>query len=137
MSSAHLTYAHTSWAISDLFAGVFTKPSRPPARFERSVDIPTTSLAFDLVIESLRRQLEQCGQVASAELLPCLLPDSSTVSEMPMDDGAMAQRRKNQAAMRLLEEWLADESGYDEVVWPRVKKAIQENRPSYRSRFDE
>jgi hypothetical protein len=39
------------------------------------------------------------------------------------------------AAIRLLDKWLADESGYDEDVWPRVKVAIEENRLSYRPRF--
>jgi hypothetical protein len=45
------------------------------------------------------------------------------------------QKARNQAAISLLNRWLADESGYDEKVWPIVKKAIEENRPSYRKRF--
>jgi hypothetical protein len=45
--------------------------------------------------------------------------------------------QRNLAAIKLLEEWLADESGYDEKVWPVVRKAIEENRASYRSRFSE
>jgi hypothetical protein len=36
---------------------------------------------------------------------------------------------------KLLDTWLADESGYDERVWPVLKKAIEQNRPSYRKRF--
>jgi hypothetical protein len=44
---------------------------------------------------------------------------------------------KNEAAIRLLEKWLADDSGYDEEVWPRVKAAIEENRLSDRKRFTE
>jgi len=39
--------------------------------------------------------------------------------------------------MKLLDSWMADESGYDERVWPRLKKAIEENRTSYRKRFDD
>lgn len=35
----------------------------------------------------------------------------------------------------LLREWLADESGYDERVWPTVKLAVEENRLSDRPRF--
>ena len=46
-----------------------------------------------------------------------------------------AQRRKNAAARRLLQEWLADESGYDEAVWPKIKQLIEENRLSARKRF--
>ena len=45
------------------------------------------------------------------------------------------QCRKNAAARRLLQEWLADESGYDEAVWPKVKQLIEENRLSARKRF--
>ena len=44
---------------------------------------------------------------------------------------------KNAAARALLREWLADESGYDEAVWPRVKQAIETNRLSSRPRFDD
>jgi hypothetical protein len=48
---------------------------------------------------------------------------------------AAAQRCKNAAARRLLQEWLADESGYDEAVWPKIKQLIEENRLSARKRF--
>ena len=47
-----------------------------------------------------------------------------------------AQRMKNEAAIQLIAEWLADESGYDEKTWPIVKKVIEENRLSYRRRFN-
>ena len=43
--------------------------------------------------------------------------------------------RDNSAAIKLLDTWLADESGYDERVWPIVKKMIEENRMSNRKRF--
>jgi hypothetical protein len=35
----------------------------------------------------------------------------------------------------LLDEWAADESGYEDEAWPRVKKAIDDNRLSSRSRY--
>jgi hypothetical protein len=44
---------------------------------------------------------------------------------------------KNQAAIRLLNEWLADESGYDEKNWPVVKEALAANHTSDRAVFDE
>jgi hypothetical protein len=50
-------------------------------------------------------------------------------------DEQAARRQKNEAARRLLHEWLADESGYDEEVWPQVKQIIEDNRMSMRSRF--
>jgi ferritin-like metal-binding protein YciE len=46
-----------------------------------------------------------------------------------------AQQAKNEAAVRLMKEWLKDESGYDEETWPRLKAAIEANRLSSRSRF--
>jgi hypothetical protein len=44
-------------------------------------------------------------------------------------------RRRQLAAIDLLNAWLADDSGYDERTWPELKKAIEENRTSYRRRF--
>ena len=41
---------------------------------------------------------------------------------------AAKQLAKNEAVIRLLEQWMADESGYDERTWPIVKRAIEENR---------
>ena len=46
-------------------------------------------------------------------------------------------RTKARKLMKLLDTWLADESGYDERVWPRLKKTIEENRLSLRKRFDD
>ena len=65
--------------------------------------------------------------------------DSSAASkkqgETPTVAEIAAQRQKNEAARRLLQEWLADESGYDEEVWPKVKQLIEDNRLSPRRRF--
>jgi hypothetical protein len=46
------------------------------------------------------------------------------------------QRAKNEAAQRLIREWLADDSGYDEATWPVARRAIEDNRLSPRPRFD-
>ena len=45
------------------------------------------------------------------------------------------QKGSNEGAIRLLNEWMADESGYDEKVWPVLKQAIEKNRLSRRKRF--
>jgi len=37
--------------------------------------------------------------------------------------------------MKLVKSWQAKDPGYDERVWPIVKKAIEENRLSARRRF--
>lgn len=44
---------------------------------------------------------------------------------------------KNQIAIGLLNAWLADESRYDEDVWPIVKAGIEEHRLSERKRFSD
>jgi len=40
-------------------------------------------------------------------------------------------------AIRLLSEWMADESGYDEGTWPELKTALDQDRLSFRRLFDE
>ncbi|TXT32318.1 MAG: hypothetical protein FD138_2084 [Planctomycetota bacterium] len=52
-------------------------------------------------------------------------------------DERRARSQENEAARKLLREWLNDTSGYDEETWPQAKKVIEENRLSPRSRFDE
>jgi hypothetical protein len=47
------------------------------------------------------------------------------------------QQSKNEAARQLLRTWLADESGYDEAVWPVAKRVIEANRLSVRPRFND
>lgn len=50
----------------------------------------------------------------------------------------VSTRRTNTRQLtKLLDSWLADESGHDERVWPRLEKAIEENRLSSRKRFDD
>lgn len=33
--------------------------------------------------------------------------------------------KKNEEAIRLLDEWLADESGYDGETWPHIKHELE------------
>jgi len=46
-------------------------------------------------------------------------------------------QNKPEAALKLLEEWLQDESGYDEETWPELKEALERDRLSERKLFDE
>ncbi len=67
-------------------------------------------------------------------------PRSSTATPEPRPDRAPgsdvdAQRAMNASAIRLLRDWMADESGYDEATWPLVKRTIEANRLSARPRF--
>jgi hypothetical protein len=47
------------------------------------------------------------------------------------------RRLKNKVAIQLLRSWLEDDSGYDEEVWLKAKKAIEENRLSIRNKFND
>lgn len=53
------------------------------------------------------------------------------------EPGRIAPSSQNAAAIRLLHQWLEDESGYDERVWPPLKEAIEEDRLSERKRFSD
>lgn len=49
--------------------------------------------------------------------------------------GIPSRRERHAAVIALLDKWLADESGYDENTWPRLKEQIEESRTSTRKRF--
>jgi Fic family protein len=42
----------------------------------------------------------------------------------------------NEKAIALVQSWLADKSGYDRRVWPRLARAIERNRLSSRRRLE-
>jgi len=66
------------------------------------------------------------------------LPDNNAIEASESSgDFAAVLRIKNEVAIRLLQEWMADESGYDETAWETVKKLIEENKLSNRGKFDE
>jgi hypothetical protein len=56
---------------------------------------------------------------------------SSPREARPYDD----LRGRNARALELLREWLADESGYDEEVFPVLKAELEADRLAYRRRF--
>jgi excisionase family DNA binding protein len=42
-----------------------------------------------------------------------------------------------QKLMRLLDQWMADESGHDEEMWPKLKAVLEQDRISSRPLFSE
>jgi hypothetical protein len=61
-------------------------------------------------------------------------PGIETASEQSpaLTNGADTNRQsRNQAAIRLLRKWMADDSGYDAKVWPSLKDAIERNRKRF------
>lgn len=47
---------------------------------------------------------------------------------VPPTADAEDRRGRNDAVIRLLDEWMADESGYDEEAWPLLKEALNRER---------
>jgi len=76
------------------------------------------------------------GQTASGAVtvLPWTTSDGEA-GTTPAEQGAAAIPSKNAAAIRLLDEWLADESGYDERAWPIAKSALEAARLGTRRLF--
>ena len=60
---------------------------------------------------------------------------AAAISTLEQQQPATAEAAK---AIALFKTWLADESGYDEKVWPRLKKALEQERKraGARSLFD-
>ena len=54
--------------------------------------------------------------------------------EQPKQESASTPERSREA-IELLDEWLADESGYDEETWPELKAALERDRLSDHSLF--
>jgi hypothetical protein len=52
----------------------------------------------------------------------------------PHDEGD-GRRRRNAAVIHLIQDWLADESGYDEETWDDLKAAMKESRRTSRNLF--
>ena len=44
------------------------------------------------------------------------------------DDEDGSRRGGDEPVIRMLEEWLADESGYDEAAWPILREALNRER---------
>jgi len=57
--------------------------------------------------------------------------ESATSSHVNTED-----RRRVEKVISLLDEWMSDESGYDEETWPELKAALERDRLSSRKLFD-
>lgn len=77
--------------------------------------------------------VEMFKQAANSLTIP--VPLSSGPCRRAEVSPVARQTAKNQAAIQLIDQWLADESGYDEEAWPILKQTIEENRLSTRKRF--
>jgi len=62
---------------------------------------------------------------------------TSDVANPPAFQTGIKEPGDPKAVLALLDEWRADDSGYDEAVWPALKAALEANRAGERRRFNE
>jgi excisionase family DNA binding protein len=62
--------------------------------------------------------------------------DPPRTSSASREDEA-GRKARAQEMIRLLDEWMADESGHDEEMWPKLKEVLEQDRISSRKLFDE
>ncbi len=58
---------------------------------------------------------------------------------VPWTDGLLSETERKERArrvVRMLDDWMADESGHDEEYWPKLRAVIEQDRLSARPRFD-
>lgn len=67
-----------------------------------------------------------------------MISEQAIAPAKPMAARALvAPRGSAEAVLKLVEQWLAEDDGYDQEVWPIIRQDIEENRLSDRSRFHE
>jgi 2-succinyl-5-enolpyruvyl-6-hydroxy-3-cyclohexene-1-carboxylate synthase len=92
------------------------------------------------VAKLLQLTLETAGRIAQSR-------NESRITREDMEDAvqtvfrsliehlASSARERRQKAAGLVESWLAEESDYDQRVWPRLAQEIEKNRLSNRKRL--
>ena len=74
-------------------------------------------------------------------MVDTIVRESAPVQQADLHTGIvvtpMSKEERHARVMALMEEWMTDESGYDEEVWPELKAALDRDRLSDRKLFDE
>lgn len=110
----------------------------PPPRWATEfppADAATTASAY--VYVSSARASAATGGSEGTFVEPIWVECSAIVTERRSRFQAMPRADRYRRLLELIKSWLADESGYDEEVWPQVKAGIEASRMSSRKRFSE
>ncbi len=137
MSPAVSLYFENSRATEEPFVKELAREDERASELTRRIagEIGTVSPEGRLGVDLVRRMRESwAGAVSFSWLRPTTVYVFKSAAPSFVDP---LQRMKNEEAIRLLDAWMSDASGYDERVWPVVKKAIEDHRLSERKRFDE
>jgi hypothetical protein len=62
---------------------------------------------------------------------------SPSAADKTADPPVQSDQDSYRAAVQLLADWKAEESGYDEQTWPLIRKSVERNRLSLRPRFSD
>ncbi len=89
---------------------------------------------------SLAHFADQAGVLRSGDLLNAsiqgfVFTEADLLQFHEPTDDLRRESAKAETIIQLLQNWLADDSEYDERVWPELKEGIEMNRLSSRSRF--
>jgi hypothetical protein len=87
------------------------------------------------------------GTASARAVFEAFLIDDPSVTSIPVRSTPIAQyvavpeeaatSKPAAQAIALLDEWLADDSSYDEDTWPELKAALNQDRLSARRLFDD
>lgn len=130
MNTAIVTYVGNSRAANEpwvLQRGDFTELVEVPRNptYLQSRACTEVGLLWEQAMAAVGNESQPVSGVPGAESSPV---SGSTEAE---------SRQRAALAIRLLDEWMADESGYDEEAWPELKAALDRDRLSSRRFFDE
>ena len=113
---------------------VAPRPAAPPSR------IPPASLLpayVELVATASASALDEGGVGLSTVKEQFSQHLEPWTSQLQRQSGIPSRRKRHAKLIALIESWLADESDYDQTVWPRLKSRIEESRTSARKRFSD
>ncbi len=132
MSTMPITYAGNSRAANDpwvLYRGNLIDPptERRSLLHKQSTACTEAGRLWAQAMADAATELQPVSNITDVELVARPVPGSIEAES----------RRRADLAIRLLDEWMADESGYDEETWPELKVALDRDRLSSRRFFDE
>ncbi|HJY84104.1 MAG TPA: hypothetical protein VKK81_23840 [Candidatus Binatia bacterium] len=132
MNTAIVTYAGNSRAANDpwvLYREDFTEPIEVPRIPVHLQSTACTEVGL-LWVQAMVAAVNEPQPVSSVEGV-------ESAARTVLGSAEAESRRRADLAIRLLDEWMADESGYDEETWPELKTALDRDRLSSRRFFDE
>ena len=93
------------------------------------IAVANARLRYDTMSPTSERT-RRIGAMPEIRKLPHAQDSSSAPHDWSAEESEQERRARGQRLIELLDEWMADESGYDEETWPLLKDALERNRLS-------